>query len=766
LKPRHRKSKPARPDQRNHPSAPLSTRKAPILAPRRKWLFRLAALLVVPLLVLGLEALLRLANYGYRTGFFEKIRVDQRTCLVNNENFSLRFFPPELMRWAGPVLMDADKPPDTWRIFILGESAAQGDPEPAYGAGRYLEMLLRERFPGQRFEVVNVAVTAINSHVIVPIARECAQHQGDLWIVYMGNNEMVGPFGAASVFGARAPSWWEVRLSLAAQQTRLGQWVTAQARKREDHGISSSWGGMQMFLKNQLAPDDPRREIVYRNFQRNLDDILRAGLDSGAKIILNTVAVNLKDCPPFASLSDSNLPAAERTLYEGDYADGCRAEEQGRFSEAAQRFEDAAKLEPKMAELQFRWGRCLLLLTNMAAARDHLQWACDDDELPFRADSRINNLIRQAGAQAGPGVVLFDAATMLETNPQGICGQDLFYEHVHLNFAGNYHLARAWAERAEQLLPETVRHRAMDGWASQETCDLLLGLTDWNRNLVIKSVTDRLQQPPLSSQLDNDRRLVTFRSQMTELERRMDESGLASAREIYAEALKRAPKDYMLHENFAKFLNLIGDIKQATTEWRQVQELSPRNPFASYQAGHLLALQGQWTEAQNSLSNAIAVHPRYVEAWLELGATDLAQKKFEPAMECYDRARQLQPADAHVYFEIGRAFSISLRSPESIENFRHAIALKPDYWEAHYALGGELALHDKVIEAKAEFEQAIRLQPDFAPAYLNLGVALLKTGHPNEAARQFEETLRLEPTNRFAQAYLGQLRAGSGNRQP
>ena len=126
------------------------------------------------------------------------------------------------MRWAGPILMDADKPPDTCRIFILGESAAQGDPEPAYGAGRYLEVLLRERFPGQRFEVVNVAVTAINSHVIVPIARECAQHQGDLWIVYMGNNEMVGPFGAATVFGAQAPPWWLVRTYLAEQQTRAG----------------------------------------------------------------------------------------------------------------------------------------------------------------------------------------------------------------------------------------------------------------------------------------------------------------------------------------------------------------------------------------------------------------------------------------------------------------------------------------------------------------------------------------------------------------
>lgn len=55
-----------------------------------------------------------------------------------------------------------------------------GDPQPAYGASRYLEVLLRERFPHEKFEVVNLGVTAINSHVILPIAREVASRgQGD-----------------------------------------------------------------------------------------------------------------------------------------------------------------------------------------------------------------------------------------------------------------------------------------------------------------------------------------------------------------------------------------------------------------------------------------------------------------------------------------------------------------------------------------------------------------------------------------------------------
>jgi len=47
-----------------------------------------------------------------------------------------------------------------------------------------------------------------------------------------------------------------------------------------------------------------------------LNDIVQAGLDSGAKILLNTVAVNLKDCPPFASLTNSILPAADRAQFD------------------------------------------------------------------------------------------------------------------------------------------------------------------------------------------------------------------------------------------------------------------------------------------------------------------------------------------------------------------------------------------------------------------------------------------------------------------
>ena len=301
-------------------------------------------------------------------------------------------------------------------------------PEPAYGASRYLEILLRERSPDIKTEVVNVAFTAINSHVIVPIARECAHRDGDLWIIYMGNNEMVGPFGAATVFGLQAPPMYCVKFVTGVQKTRVGQLLMELARKFHGSAKSPSWGGMQMFLENQVAPDSPHKETVYRNFKRNLDDIVRAGLDAKAKIILNTVAVNLKDSPPFASMLKSNLPAGDNDKFEVALAQARACESQADFPRAVDLYEQALSVQPLFADAQYHLGKCLLAL-NSAGVRARFQAACDDDALPFRADTRINTEIREAGKRfAGPDLVLVDTAATLATNSAAdLCGQETFY---------------------------------------------------------------------------------------------------------------------------------------------------------------------------------------------------------------------------------------------------------------------------------------------------------------------------------------------------
>jgi len=724
---------------------------------KRKWAFRLAGLLILPAMLALLEAALRIAGYGYSPAFFRPITISGEEYLVQNDDISLSVFPKEIARSPGALRMKAHKPPGTFRIFIFGESAAMGDPEPAYGPGRYMEALLRDRFPDLKIEVVNVAFTAINSHVILPIARECARHEGDLWIVYMGNNEMVGPFGAATVFGTQAPPLSYVRLVLAIQRMRVGQFVVALARRLSGHASKSpSWGGMQMFLNNQIAPDDPRKEVVYQNFKRNLNDILQAGMGARTKIILNTVAVNLKESPPFASIVKSNLTSAQQTEFENAMARGRSSEVQGNLAEASQFYERASRLQPRFADSQYYWGECLLALTNAAAAREHFQNACDDDALPFRADSKIDATIRDlAQGREEHGVTLLDAAADLPANsPANVCGNETFYEHVHFDFDGSYRLGLLWAQQAEKVM---AGHPAAGQWPTEEQCDLRLGLSDWNRKLVVEQIIGRLQSAPFSSQPNNAKRIERLQARVNDLRSRMGTNEAAAARENFTKQLERAPDDFVFRENFAGFLQASGDVPASVAEWRRVHELIPHDYLPYFQLGHLLRGKEQLAEADDDLRLALKIRPGLTEGWSDLGNVLVLEGKLPDALAAFAVARRQRPADGQTVFRIGKVHTMLRQHAEAIQSYRESITLNPANWEAHYELGGEMDAAGRLEEARDEFGAAARLNPNHSRAHFNYGVLLAKLGQLDDAQREFEETLRLEPGYKGASESLAKI---------
>ncbi len=741
------KSKSGRPPEKKPDAGP-----GPQISAGRRWAFRLVALLFLPGLLVVLELVLRLGGYGHSPAFFKRINIGGEEYLVQNDDFSLNVFTREVARSPGALRMKAHKPPGTFRIFIFGESAAMGDPEPAYGAGRYLEALLRNKYPEIKFEVVNVAFTAINSHVILPIARECAAQDGDAWIVYMGNNEMVGPFGAATVFGRQAPPLAYARLALAIQQTRVGQLFSAWAQKINGRAVQSpSWGGMQMFLNNRITPDDPRKQVVYQNFRGNLDDILKAGTRSGAKIILNTVAVNLRDSPPFASMLNSNLPPDQQAVFEGDFNRAEAMREHGDFTGAAQLYGQAAKLQPHSAELQYDWGQCLLAVTNYAAAREHLQDACDDDAMPFRTDSKINGAIRDAAAGgADRGVMLLDAANwMARGSDTGMCGSEMFYEHVHFDFDGSYRLGLLWAQQVEKL-PGLDSRESGGAWASQAQCDDRLGLTDWNRALVLEEMAGRLQLPPFSGQAGNEQRIARLKARVGKLHGRMNATAAAAARDNFEKQLQRAPDDFTLRENYAAFLQATGDVPGAVAQWRRVHELLPQDYLPYFQLGHMLHGAGQLAEAETDLRTALAMRPALTEGWIELGDVLAAEEKFPEALADYEAARRQRPADARIVFRMGKVHAMMNDHAAAMDGYREAIKLDPGNWEAHYELAGELDAAGRLAEARDEFGAAAKLNPDYSRAHFNYGVLLAKLGKLDDAQHEFEETLRLEPGNKEA----------------
>lgn len=158
-------------------------------------MFRVIASTVGPaLFFLSLEITLRIVGYGYPPTATIKCKVNGTDAYADNVKFGWRFFPQNIAQEFDPFIFSADKPDDTYRIIILGASAAQGTPEAAFSFGRILQTILQNAYPKVKFEVIVAAMPAINSHVVVEIAKDCAKHQPNLFVAYLGNNEVVGRY--------------------------------------------------------------------------------------------------------------------------------------------------------------------------------------------------------------------------------------------------------------------------------------------------------------------------------------------------------------------------------------------------------------------------------------------------------------------------------------------------------------------------------------------------------------------------------------------
>jgi len=91
----------------------------------RQWAFRIGTAVLLPLALLAVvEGGLRLAGVGFRPGFTVACQVQGRPASCENPDFSRRFFPASVVRRPTSFVIPAEKGARTFRIFLVGESAA------------------------------------------------------------------------------------------------------------------------------------------------------------------------------------------------------------------------------------------------------------------------------------------------------------------------------------------------------------------------------------------------------------------------------------------------------------------------------------------------------------------------------------------------------------------------------------------------------------------------------------------------------------------
>jgi len=706
----------------NRPGTPDPGESGPPAGGRlRWWVFRLLAVTVIPAVVLaGLEGGLRVAGYGYSTRVFLPCRVAEQAAYGPNRRFAWQFFPRDMARDFSPFVFSAQKPSQTFRIFVLGASAAQGVPEPAFGWGRVLKVLLSRTYPQWHFEVIPLAMPAINSHAVLNMARACLRHEPDLLIVYLGNNEVVGPYGAGTVFTPLLSHRSLVRASLWLKGLRLGQLMSDAAYRLSGRvGTPSRWRGMEMFLGHQVDARDPALQHVYRHFRANLADIRELAVRQGVPVLFSTVAVNLKDCPPFASQHNNDISDDALAAWTRCQEQGRQHETAGDFPAAVHAYEEAVRHDPDYAETHYRLGRCYEGTQQFGLAAQAYARACELDTLRFRADQEINTIIRDtAWGREEQGIYLVDAAeTVKQASLHRIPGDQWFYEHVHFNFAGNYLMARTLLDSVEAILPAPVRDTRVRDTAvpTKEACAACLGYTLLDQYQIAQRVMDGIiTKPPFMNQAYHTQSVQRWEGVLANLNDQVTQQPFDVFLKAYARALQESPNDWYLHYRYASLLasEQVNDQAAALRHYRFVQQCLPQWP-APYVYMGLAALKlGLLKQGIEYTEQAIALDDSQFEAHFNLGLACQMQHKTAEAIAHYHRTLQYYPAHARAYLNLGVLLFNQGNTEDAIETYLTGQEQVPDYPELYYNLGVIYEKNGRANDAIEQYQQAQALLPD------------------------------------------------------
>ncbi len=443
----------------------------------KRFFFYLSLLLLPFFILLALEGSLRLAGFGKEYSLLKR----QGDVFVLNPDYPAKFFSqndiaiPEFIPQKIPVQKQAREK----RLVCLGGSTTEGFPyEVDINFPHFLQCYLERIKPQTHWRVINLGLSAINSHAVRNMASDVLKLKPDAVLIYMGHNEFYGALGLASgSFWATNPTVVQILLDLKDLRTyQLLERFIGLFQRRSKSKPETLMAAM--IKKSRILPKGPLYRKTVRNFKINLKTVISIFARRQIPVYVSTVTCNLKDQQPLGYPD----PLTSIPHYKAIRS----AMQNGRLSRAERLLKQAVRADALHPLAHFLLGEIYDRQGRFPAAKKQFIRAKDLDRIPFRAPSAINTVIREIADQTQARLV-DTQALFYAHSPHGITDSTLFLEHLHPNAQGYQWLAFAFLKA---LLPEADTLQA-----PLKSC---ARFTDLDRAIGELKIADLVSHPPFN----------------------------------------------------------------------------------------------------------------------------------------------------------------------------------------------------------------------------------------------------------------------------
>ena len=183
----------------------------------------------------------------------------------------------------------------------------------------------------------------------------------------------------------------------------------------------------------------------------------------------------------------------------------------------------------------------------------------------------------------------------------------------------------------------------------------------------------------------------------------------------------------------------LNNLDRAIGQLSTALQLDPNLPGARYSYALVLARASKYADSEKQLDIELASKRPKAESavnlWKLKGRDAFYQKKWQNAIEAYNKVLQFEPDYAEAYSATGESLFALNRTSESLVALRKAVALDPEDAPAHATLGKVYQEDGDLDKAIPEFEAAMRLRPADREATFRLFRIYISKGDKTDAAR-------------------------------
>ena len=672
----------------------------------RKRLLKFITLSVPLIILMLLEGGLRLVSYGDNLNLFINNPAEgYENYLMLNPKVGKKYF--QKLEYTSPPndIFLKKKAQSTFRIFVMGSSTVVGFPY-SYNLmfSRILHKRLEDSFPDKNIEVINTAITAINSFTLRDYTKEIIKYDPDAIVLYAGHNEFYGAFGIGSN-ESMSKSHRLTQLHLYLMDVRFYQLIRnitnsilqkiASSNSNQVHGTLMK----RIVAKKSILNNSEEYQSAMESYEQNMGDLIRKFNKQNIPVFLSEVISNVKDIVPLSSVSTGTEDEAWEL-----YGKAVKAYNTADY-ENAQKFFYEAK---------------------------------DVDGVRFRASEDVNLIINDLSQEYDTYLV-----PMLDyfkaKSPHQIIGNTLLTEHVHPNIKGGFLMAEAFYS---EILKSGIIGDSVESYTyPSEYYQLNWGYTRLD-SLLANHRIDNLKNywPFVSAEANlHDYRLsyspnskldsIAFLA-FKDPEQYIDEMRLELAKEYtrkgdhsaaykeYEALLRSNPYLAVNYRDAASSLINLGHLPLALKYYRKSLEYD-RSFYALYRIGEIYLIKSDYSNAIKSFKDAFSMATEDSDKIKVLGKLYISYMYGGQKDNAEAIAQKLNENNASQYLRIPpRTYTYNNYIPFKTRNqINSALQMMSEskYSDAIFMLEGSLEIYDSHM------------------AHKYLGEAYLKTGNRHKA---------------------------------